>query len=318
MKHGAHASLALRAAYLLFVVGLAGAPAPSMGKPPRAEAQSRSMPDGKLWTSTNLNVDIPSSYCFDDQFSQCERYGRLYTWSAAHEVCRSLGSGWRLPSMEDWKTLAVHYGGLFGDGSGNGKSAYQALLVGGQSGLEMLLGGGRQADGYARLEAHGFYWSTTEESPTSARLLNFGKGSGAVYDQNGGEKTSAYSVRCVSDVQKVKAPKYPSIEAVSHEEAGLRFVFSASDATSTDPVVISVAGRDFKVEDGEHRVSLQKYWVSQQFKNDYRVVERYSASCDLKRPNEISGCDVYVVQDELSKQEFTFFVYMGNWPHLYK
>ena len=73
------------------------------------------------------------------------------------------------------------------------QSRNRELLAGGRSGLEMLLGGGRQDDGYARLEAHGFYWSTSVGSPTTARFLNFGKGSGAVYDQNGGGKTDAYS-----------------------------------------------------------------------------------------------------------------------------
>ena len=157
------------------------------------------MPDGKRWTLANLNIETPESYCYKDEPARCERYGRLYTWAAAQEACGLLGAEWRLPSMEDWKKLAQTYGGLHGDGPGNGKLAYRELLVGGQSGLEMLLGGGLQSDGYARLEAHGFYWSTTEESPTSVRILNFGKGSGTVYDQYGGEKTSAYSVRCVSD-----------------------------------------------------------------------------------------------------------------------
>jgi uncharacterized protein (TIGR02145 family) len=159
---------------------------------------SQLMPDGKHWTLANLSAEIPASYCYDDEPANCERYGRLYTWAAAQEACRSLGSSWRLPTMEDWRKLAQIYGGLFGDGPGNGKDAYRELLAGGQSGLEMLLGGGREDDGYARLEAHGFYWSTSEESPTTVRFLNFGKGSGAVYDQNGGGKTSAYSVRCVA------------------------------------------------------------------------------------------------------------------------
>jgi len=160
---------------------------------------SRPMPDGKRWMLTNLNVESPASYCYADEPANCERYGRLYTWAAAQEVCASLGAAWRVPSMEDWKKLAQTYGGLFGDGPDNGKTAFRELLVGGRSGLEMSLGGGRQNNEYGRLEAHGFYWSTTEESPTSARLLNLGKNSGAVYDQNGGEKKSAYSVRCVAD-----------------------------------------------------------------------------------------------------------------------
>jgi hypothetical protein len=118
--------------------------------------------------------------------------------------------------------------------------------------------------------------------------------------------------------KSVKTPRYPSIEAVSHEDPKLRFIFSASDATSADPVIISVAGRPLQVKDGEHRVSLQKYWVSQQFTNDYRVVDRYSAECELKRPKEINGCDVYVVEDQVTKQQVTFYIYMGNWPHLYQ
>jgi uncharacterized protein (TIGR02145 family) len=176
---------------LLFCLALADC----SSSPPLSQA----MPDGKRWTLVNLSAEIPGSYCYDDEPSNCERYGRLYTWVAAQKACGSLGSAWRLPSMEDWKKLARVHGGLFGDGPDNGKVAYRELLVGGRSGLDMLLGGGRDDRGYGRLEAHGFYWSTSEESPATARLLNFGKGSGAVYDQHGGEKTAAYSVRCVAD-----------------------------------------------------------------------------------------------------------------------
>jgi uncharacterized protein (TIGR02145 family) len=156
------------------------------------------MPDGKRWMITNLSVEMPGSYCYGDDASKCARYGRLYTWTAARQACSSLGGTWRLPSMEDWRELARAYGGLFGDGADHGKTAFREMQVGGRSGLDMVLGGGRDEHGFARLEAHGFYWSTSEESPTSARLLNFGKGSGALYDQDGGQKTYAYSVRCVA------------------------------------------------------------------------------------------------------------------------
>lgn len=184
---------------LLLTFGLANC---SSSLPPRSsptEPVSQTMLDGKRWTLANLSAEIPASYCYDDEPVNCERYGRLYTWEAAKETCGALGSAWRLPTMEDWKNLAQIYGGLFGDGPGNGKVAYRELLAGGRSGLGMLLGGGRQDDEYARLEAHGFYWSASEESAATARLLNFGKGSGAVYDQDGGNKTYAYSVRCVAD-----------------------------------------------------------------------------------------------------------------------
>jgi uncharacterized protein (TIGR02145 family) len=197
-RHLMPGALARLGTCLLLGFGLASCSSSLPPRLPPAAPLSRQMPDGKHWTLANLSAEVPESYCYDDEPANCERYGRLYTWETAQTACRSLGSSWRLPSMEDWKKLAQSYGGLFGDGPGNGKVAYRELLAGGRSGLEMLLGGGRQDDGYARLEAHGFYWSTSEESPTSARLLNFGKGSGAVYDQNGGGKRYAYSVRCVA------------------------------------------------------------------------------------------------------------------------
>ena len=187
---------------LLFCFALASCAESPAQRLSRSDRSAQLMPDGKRWTLANLNVEIPGSYCYDDDSSKCERYGRLYTWAAAREACGLLGAPWRLPSMEEWRNLARFYGGLYGDGSGDGKGVYREFLVGGRSGLEMRLGGGRQEGGYARMEAHGFYWSTSEESPTSVRLLNFGKGRGAVFDQDGGGKTNAYSVRCVSDKRR--------------------------------------------------------------------------------------------------------------------
>ena len=166
-----------------------------------ATPPARILPDGKQWSPANVSVETPGSFCYDDDPSKCARYGRLYTWDAARKVCASMGSGWRLPSMDDWRTLARFHGGLFGDGTSDGKTAFRELQIGGRSGLDLLLGGGRDNPKYARLEAHGFYWSTTEESPAMARLLNLGKGNGAAFDQDGGEKARAYSVRCVRNSQ---------------------------------------------------------------------------------------------------------------------
>jgi len=79
-----------------------------------------------------------------------------------------------------------------------GKAAYEALSAGGSSGFNALLGGGRGEDGqYARLEAHGFYWTASETDPGSAWFFNFGLGGKALHRQSGGEKQRAFSVRCV-------------------------------------------------------------------------------------------------------------------------
>src|SRR5581483_5269385 len=117
---------------------------------------------------------------------------------SAQRACQSLGHGWRLPTDDEWRRLAKSYGGVSADSEDKGKVAYKALLAGGSSGFNAVLGGGRSADGqYARLEAHGFYWTAFEVDPASAPFYNFGKGGQAPHRQAGGEKAQAFSVRCV-------------------------------------------------------------------------------------------------------------------------
>ena len=63
-----------------------------------------------------------------------------------------------------------------------------------------MLGGIRSVDGkYERLEAHGLYWTVSENDSDTAPFYNFGKGSLALYRQPQGEKQRAMSVRCVRD-----------------------------------------------------------------------------------------------------------------------
>jgi uncharacterized protein (TIGR02145 family) len=161
---------------------------------------SKRMADGKQWTTQNLGVEILPSYCYEDAEQNCRKYGRLYTWEAARRGCQSLGDGWRLPTEGEWRQLAKPYGGVFEDSKDNGRSGYTALLIGGTSGFNAVLGGGRARDGqYARGEAHGFYWTATENAPATAWFYNFGKGRPALYRQEKGEKESAFSVRCIKD-----------------------------------------------------------------------------------------------------------------------
>jgi uncharacterized protein (TIGR02145 family) len=161
---------------------------------------SRRMADSKQWTAHNLNIETAPSYCYEDAELNCRRYGRLYTWESAQRGCQSLGDGWRLPTDDEWRRMAKQYGGVSEDADDGGKAAYQALSIGGGSEFNALLGGGRAEDGqYARLEAHGFYWTRSEGDPGSAWFYNFGKGGLALHRQGGGEKGRAFSVRCIRE-----------------------------------------------------------------------------------------------------------------------
>jgi uncharacterized protein (TIGR02145 family) len=167
-------------------------------KAPANTYPSKRMADGKQWMTRNLDVNVMPSYCYDDKERNCVRYGRLYTWQAATRVCQSLGNGWQLPTEEEWRELAKHYGGVSADSADNGKAAFKALLPAGSSGFDAVLGGGRSEDGqYAQLEAHGFYWTASEIDAANGWFYNFGSGGQALHRQDGGDKKSAFSVRCV-------------------------------------------------------------------------------------------------------------------------
>ncbi len=156
------------------------------------------MPDGKLWMIENVNIAAADSYCYADRENNCRRYGRLYTWESAQRACLTFGDGWRLPTDSDWRELARHFGGVFDDAQDRGNASYQALLRGGRSGFDAVLGGGRAVDGrYDDLDAHGFYWTASEATLATALFYNFGRGSTALYRQLDGEKPMALSVRCV-------------------------------------------------------------------------------------------------------------------------
>lgn len=165
-------------------------------KPSGTTYSSKRMADGKQWTTQNLNVNIAQSYCYDDAKLNCRRYGRLYTWESALRGCQSLGNGWRLPTDDEWRQLAKHYGGLLED-SPDAKATYLALVIGGTSGFNAVLGGSRISGRYERLEAHGIYWSASDNGSTTAPFYNFGKGGQALNRHAQGQKQIAVSVRCI-------------------------------------------------------------------------------------------------------------------------
>ena len=168
--------------------------------PNDATVSSKRMADGKQWTTANLNVSIDQSSCYDNAESNCRRYGRLYTWESAQRACRSLGGGWRLPSNDEWRQMARHYGGVRDDSDDTGKAAYIALLIGGGSGFDAVMGGRRDLDGqYARLDAHGFYWTASENDAATAWFYNFGLGGRILNRHSDGEKQRGLSVRCLKE-----------------------------------------------------------------------------------------------------------------------
>jgi len=160
------------------------------------------MPDNNWWTLSNLNLDIPGSYCYNDSIMNCQKYGRLYTWEAAQNGCSLLGEGWHLPSTAEWNNLLEHFGGAFEESISNGKNAFEELLRTEKPTFGATLGGNRNTDGtYSRIEAHGFYWTSTIFDDSSAGFLNFANGRKVLFLQPDMEKNDAISVRCIKNSQ---------------------------------------------------------------------------------------------------------------------
>lgn len=166
----------------------------------------KKLDDNNYWMTTNLKLNIPDSYCYDNVDSNCKKYGRLYTWEAAQNGCALLGEGWRLPTNGEWQKMAKWYGGVRGDSDDDGKAAYQALINGGNAAFNAVYGGSRDsADGsYARVDAHGFYWTATESDVANAWFYNFGKNGKILNRHQDGQKHMAISVRCVRNIDKSK------------------------------------------------------------------------------------------------------------------
>jgi uncharacterized protein (TIGR02145 family) len=162
------------------------------------------MPDNKKWMTANLSINIPGSYGYEKTGQNNNSYGRLYTWQAAQEGCKLLGAGWRLPTNKDWQKMAKWYAGVRDDSDDGGKAAYQALINGGNAAFNAVYGGSRDsADGsYARVDAHGFYWTATESDAANAWFYNFGKNGKILNRHQDGQKQTAISVRCICDIVK--------------------------------------------------------------------------------------------------------------------
>ena len=160
------------------------------------------MPDNKTWMTSNLNINIPGSYGYENAEQKSNQYGRLYTWKSAQEGCKLLGEVWRLPTNEEWQKMAKWYGGVRGDSDDDGKAAYHALINGGNAAFNAVYGGSRDsADGsYARVDAHGFYWTATESDVANAWFYNFGKNGKILNRHQDGQKHIAISVRCIKDI----------------------------------------------------------------------------------------------------------------------
>jgi len=171
----------------------------------------------QTWMAENLNRAIPptgSSKCYNDNESNCKKYGRLYTWSGAKRACPE---GWHLPSDAEWQILIDFAGGdkIAGKilkaksgwaGSGNGADNF---------GFTALPGGVGLSNGDFRdSENGGLWWSSTEDDAKKAYRRSMDINSTDVH-RSSSDKNLLFSVRCVENSEgDAQQPPPNSIEKV--------------------------------------------------------------------------------------------------------
>lgn len=142
----------------------------------------------RTWMTQNLNYEVEGSYCYQNEPAYCEAYGRMYTFQAASGACPE---GWSLPTVKDWQLLVSKYGGMQKSGS--------HLLVGGSSGMNMLLGGfGDPGDVFKNVGLSGNYWDAESKGSNAAGLITVQEDSDVVYHGLIGS-WHRNSTRCIKD-----------------------------------------------------------------------------------------------------------------------
>lgn len=164
----------------------------------------------QVWMAQNLNYQDGRGTCYNESVSNCDKYGRLYSWFSAIEVCPD---GWHLPSLDEWNVLFVAVGGKNIAGkilksqsgwgpAGGGLDSYgfSALPAGYRSGVGK--------EDYFGIEAFASFWSSTPYGFDMAYGVCLGSGHDAAdmgeeypcfYRRGGDSRTSDYSVRCIKD-----------------------------------------------------------------------------------------------------------------------
>lgn len=172
-------------------------------------------------TRINLNRDqinngIIEKYCYDDDSSNCAKYGGMYQWAEAvkyqNGTTNSISpdpaftgniqgicpGGWHIPTLTEFVTLTGAVGSSGnalkqedqGTGSGAGTNS---------SGFSGLLAGSRGPDGAcANIGKYAPFWSSTDSYGIYGNSMNLAyNDNNILFYQH--DKINGFSVRCVKD-----------------------------------------------------------------------------------------------------------------------
>ncbi len=158
----------------------------------------------QIWMAENLAYKTDfGCWVYDDDNNNVKKYGYLYNYYIAKNVCPS---GWHLPEDTEWMQLATYLGGKKLAGEKMKSTTYWELVEDAKyddnkSGFEALPGGYFDYDKkiFKGLGNAGSWWSNTfnkEEKRSVMLLLTFADGGISLFLSH---RNNGCSVRCVMD-----------------------------------------------------------------------------------------------------------------------
>ncbi len=169
----------------------------------------------QIWMQENLRVSVApdsseiTSWLYNDDPQNEEKFGRLYTWHVAMNGSTSekaqgiCPAGWHIPSDGEWKILEMYLGMTQQEAdlanTWRGSGVGTKLGKGGESGYEAVYAGRRTNYGsYSLLNLYEYVWTSTESGSNAWRRC-LEAGVSTVGRWNTFPKDYAFSVRCVKD-----------------------------------------------------------------------------------------------------------------------
>ena len=176
----------------------------------------------QTWMAENLNFETQNSYCYDNQDSNCLKYGRLYTWSAAmdsagtwstngygcglsktcsptYPVRGACPTGWHLPTKVEFGLLEYNTDRYQAGYNLKSTCCWNSDYTGSDKyGFSLLPAGHRSSDGNNADENTAVLWTSSDcfsEQAYMMYLLNYQ----TRLNFNSSIKNEGNSVRCVKD-----------------------------------------------------------------------------------------------------------------------
>ncbi len=154
------------------------------------------------------NNGVIEKYCYDNDTSNCDKYGGLYEWNEAMQYVTSEGTqgicpdGWHIPTTSEFLILEAFVKDLATNvvDVSQTTSGYTATN---ETGFSALFAGYRYNDlgGFYGIGGRTCFWTSTESSSGNGAgrvLLGFDY-SGVLFGDGNYDKNDGFCIRCLKD-----------------------------------------------------------------------------------------------------------------------